>query len=239
MTTQQKIRTFMTDFASLKALLVICSITFFHNAVMADELQDAVNELAVRISKVNHTNPDLVADVELFHKSIVWALRYDSPLTPNDELVVKKALASGTRRAEALAANKTNWTTKKGKVLRGFVSAVDGSTQPYGVIVPKNYDGTKPMRLDVVLHGSSKPVGMSELRFGTRFDVDDEDDASAPDVDFIELHPLVAWRTATAGPVKRMSLKPLKRPVATTISTETASCSAACPWARPARGIWD
>lgn len=46
------------------------------------------------------------------------------------------------------------------------------------------------MRLDVVLHGSSKPVGMSELRFGARFDVGDENDTPAPDVDFIELHPL-------------------------------------------------
>ena len=67
---------------------------------------------------------------------------------------------------------------------------MDGSTQPYGVIVPASYDGTKPVRLDVVLHGSSKPVGMSELRFGARFDEGDDAAKSAPDVDFIELHPL-------------------------------------------------
>ena len=46
------------------------------------------------------------------------------------------------------------------------------------------------MRLDVVLHGSSKPVGMSELRFGTRFDQGDENGTPGPDVNYIELHPL-------------------------------------------------
>jgi pimeloyl-ACP methyl ester carboxylesterase len=74
-------------------------------------------------------------------------------------------------------------------VLRGFVSAVDGSTQPYGVIIPSSYDGKKPMRLDVVLHGSSRPVGMSEARFMAGFDEGDTG-GNAPDVNYIELHPL-------------------------------------------------
>jgi pimeloyl-ACP methyl ester carboxylesterase len=46
------------------------------------------------------------------------------------------------------------------------------------------------MRLDVVLHGSSKPVGMSELGFGAGFDEGDDAAKSAPDAEFIELHPL-------------------------------------------------
>jgi pimeloyl-ACP methyl ester carboxylesterase len=62
--------------------------------------------------------------------------------------------------------------------------------QPYGVIVPAAYDGRKPMRLDVVLHGSTRPVGMSELRFLSRFDEGDEPARAAPEADYIELHPL-------------------------------------------------
>ena len=62
--------------------------------------------------------------------------------------------------------------------------------QPYGVIVPAKYDRARPMRLDVVLHGSSRPVGMSELRFMGRFDEGDDPAADAPDRDYIELHPL-------------------------------------------------
>jgi hypothetical protein len=191
MSTQQKqIRKFDAGFTSMKMLLLICTITVRSKAVVADELQDGAAQLAEKLSTVSRANSDLVADVQIFHKGVVWALRYDAPLAPNDELLVKQALTSGTQRAEALAAGKTSWTKKKGNVLRGFVSAVDGSTQPYGVIIPESYDGSRPMRLDVVLHGSSKPTGMSELRFAARFDPDDKYDTPAPDVDFIELHPL-------------------------------------------------
>ena len=189
-TTKQKNRTFLTAFAAMKTSFTICSLILFATAGLAEEPQDTTTLLQAKLATLKSENSDLLADVELFHKGVVWALRYDTPLTPNDDTLVKKALASGLRRAEGLAAKKTDWTTKKGKVLRGFVSAVDGSTQPYGVIVPESYDSTRPMRLDVVLHGSSKPVGMSELRFGARFDEGDETDTSAPDVDFIELHPL-------------------------------------------------
>jgi dipeptidyl aminopeptidase/acylaminoacyl peptidase len=133
---------------------------------------------------------DLRADADLFAKGMNWALRYDTALQPSDLALIKKAAVRGDERAEAILSKKPPWTTKKGKVVRGFISAIDGSTQPYGVIVPKGYDGTKPFRLDVVLHGSSKPVGMSELKFIQRFDEGDLGDSTAPDVDYIELHPL-------------------------------------------------
>ena len=133
---------------------------------------------------------DLIADADGFAKGVTWALRYETSLTTNDVALVKKALTRGLQRADLLLDAKRPWSLRSGKVLRGYISAVDGSTQPYGVIIPASYDGKKPIRLDVVLHGSSKPVGMSELRFGARFDEGDDAAKSAPDVDFIELHPL-------------------------------------------------
>lgn len=139
---------------------------------------------------VEPAKADRFADADMFHKGITWALRYETKLATNDFALLKKALTRGQQRADALLANTQPWAARKGKVLRGFVSTVDGSTQPYGVIIPARYDASKPMRLDVVLHGSSKPVGMSELKFGARFDEGDDAAKSAPDVDFIELHPL-------------------------------------------------
>ena len=139
---------------------------------------------------VEPAKADRFADADMFHKGITWALRYETKLATNDVALLKKALTRGQQRADALLANTQPWAARKGKVLRGFVSTVDGSTQPYGVIIPARYDASKPMRLDVVLHGSSKPVGMSELKFGARFDEGDDAAKSAPDVDFIELHPL-------------------------------------------------
>lgn len=118
---------FPTTFAALQALLTICSFIFAGNLTVAAEPGDILTQLQAKLADLKPANPDLLADVGIFHKGIVWALRYDTPLTPNDELLVTRALATGLQRAEALAANKTYWTTQKGKVLRGFVSAVDGS----------------------------------------------------------------------------------------------------------------
>jgi pimeloyl-ACP methyl ester carboxylesterase len=155
-------------------------------AVDPKALKQAADRLKARLAPLQPAHADFRADAEVFHKGVEWALRYESAFTAKEVATMEKALARGTERAAALEANESPWATKKGKMVRGFVSAVDGSTQPYAVIVPQRYDGTKPMRLDVVLHGSSKPVGMSELKFMARFD----DDKPPPDVDFIELHPL-------------------------------------------------
>ena len=154
------------------------------------DIETRQEQLAHRIKALKASAPDLLADAEVFHKSVEWALRYETNLAPKDLAMMKKAIARGMQRADALLANQAPWSARKGSVLRGFVSAVDGSTQPYGVIVPAGYDGTKPMRLDVVLHGSSKPVGLSEVRFGARFDEGDDAAITAPKNNFIELHPL-------------------------------------------------
>ena len=129
----------------------------------------------------------LNADVDIFSAGVGHALSFDTAFSPADIRLIERAVA---RDAERSISETAPWKSKHGKVIRGFISTIDGSTQPYGVIIPKTYDGTKPMRLDVVLHGSSKPVGMSELKFIARFDEGDEDKANAPDVDYIELHPL-------------------------------------------------
>lgn len=139
------------------------------------------------IKRSNDERERLNADMGLFSAGVEHALAFDTAFSPADIRLIERAIERNTERAVSATAP---WTTKHGKVIRGFISAIDGSTQPYGVIIPKSYDGTKPMRLDVVLHGSSKPVGMSELKFISRFDEGDEDKGNAPDVDYIELHPL-------------------------------------------------
>ena len=47
--------------------------------------------------------------------------------------------------------------------MRGFVSRIDGSYQPYGLTIPASYDGKRPMRLDVWLHGTQQQK--NEVRF--------------------------------------------------------------------------
>lgn len=151
------------------------------------QLERGLKELTARLEKLPAEHR---ADAAIFAKGLTWALRYDTDFTPADAAQLKKALERGQSRVTALMAGRRPWAAKKGRVVRGFVSAVDGSVQPYGLLVPAAYDPTKPIRLDVVLHGSSRPVGMSELRFLNRFDDGDDGGKEPPEQEFIELHPL-------------------------------------------------
>ena len=150
---------------------------------------EKARQLQERLVALQPLHADVKADAEIFLKGIEWALRYDTPSFA-DIVLMHKALDRCLERVRALADGKLEWTHKKGKLVRGFVSNVDGSTQPYGLIVPQHYTGTEPVRLDVVLHGSSKPHGMSELRFLNRFDEGDSSAQTGPNAAFIELHPL-------------------------------------------------
>src|SRR4029079_9384147 len=49
-----------------------------------------------------------------------------------------------------------------GLVVRGYVSRIDRSVQPYGLVIPANYQGA-PTRLDIWLHGRGEKL--SELAF--------------------------------------------------------------------------
>ena len=163
------------------------------------ELTGRLETLRGEEGKASGARRDRLADAEVFAKGITWALRYDATFAPADLKRLNTAIERCRSRVAAIEAGKAPWTARKGKVVRGFVSAVDGSVQPYAVVVPLTYDPSRPMRLDVVLHGSSKPVGMSELRFLGRFDEGDGPAANAPDVG---LH-----RAAPAGPGReRLSL---------------------------------
>jgi len=155
-----------------------------------DEIQGDLQDL--RSTKAINTVFDtgVVADIEVFVKGAQWATRYETDGKPTDQSLSKKAIARFSERVKSLAGDKTPWATKRGRVVRGYVSAVDGSVQPYGLIVPKGWDLEKPIRLDVVLHGSTRPQGASELKFMERFDSGDTDSQELVDQPFIELHPL-------------------------------------------------
>lgn len=149
-----------------------------------------LNEKLGRLRVQQKVGGDHLADAEVYAKGIAWALRYSENFEAADVTLLKSALERGNERALALEAGTWPWTEKQGTISRGFVSAVDGSVQPYGVVVPATYDSAKPIRLDVVLHGSTRPAGMSELRFLNRFDSGTTANKAVANLEFIELHPL-------------------------------------------------
>lgn len=154
--------------------------------------RDALNSAVIDLNHAlkSAENHDHAADAAIFAKGLEWALRYDQEFTPADVMLLEKAAERSRQRCRNLAETKIPWKDRQGKVALGYRSRVDGSYQPYGLIVPAGYNSEKPMRLDVVLHGSTRPVGMSELRFISRFDEGEGTNPSPPNQSYLELHPL-------------------------------------------------
>ena len=134
-------------------------------------LQEGVTALAKEISALRtglEKKPALLAllpDVEIFHKSVDWALRYNEFFKPQEVATAKSHLEEGAARAKALREGTAPWTTQTGLVVRGYRSKLDGSVQPYGLVVPAGYqpEGAVTHRLDVWCHGRGETL--SELSF--------------------------------------------------------------------------
>ncbi len=107
-------------------------------------------------------------NVEIFHKSADWALRYDEVFDVKQIAVAKDHVQQGLARAAALAKGETPWNTATGLVVRGYRSTIDGSVQPYGVLVPESWAQPdrrtrKPFPLHFWCHGRGEKL--SELSF--------------------------------------------------------------------------
>jgi hypothetical protein len=129
------------------------------------ELQQLIQEIGKH---------ELLPDVLIYEKAVRWALVYDEVYDgkagkdgkgPPPAANVRKVLAAGLERAKALKDGKSPWTTQTGGVLRGYRSQIDGSVQPYWIVVPKDYDfaGKTTHRLDFWWHGRGETL--SEANF--------------------------------------------------------------------------
>ena len=107
---------------------------------------------------------ELLPDVEIFHNAVRYALEDDIFYSTNQFRSARALLKQGMERGQQLREGRAPWNTATGLVVRGFVSRLDGSVQPYGLIVPASYrPGGEPMRLDVWLHGRGDTL--SEIAF--------------------------------------------------------------------------
>jgi hypothetical protein len=103
---------------------------------------------------------ELLPDVQIYEKAVRWALDYDEMYITaqprRDDVPVAKAhIKTGLQRAKELRDGNPSWTTATGLVVRGYKSKIDGSVQPYGLVIPPEYDfkGEKKHRLDFWWHG--------------------------------------------------------------------------------------
>jgi dienelactone hydrolase len=107
----------------------------------------------------------LLPDVEVYYKAVHDALAYQEFFSPKDIEFAKTALATGQARAALLNLGSSPWTTTSGLIVRGYVSQIDGSVQPYGLVVPESYTAQTAgkYRCDIWFHGRGETL--SELNF--------------------------------------------------------------------------
>jgi poly(3-hydroxybutyrate) depolymerase len=133
------------------------------------QIQARLSELdaLVKPMKAKRGEDDLMADVEVYAKAGHWLEEFPDDLSVQDD--VKNLLAvldQGIERAKQLQAGQAPWMKQTGRRMHGWYSALDGSVQPYEVLVPASYDGSKPVRLYVWLHGRAQRLTEVNFLFG-------------------------------------------------------------------------
>ncbi len=136
------------------------------------ELQSGLKTLQQKVTQLRQ-NPELdnrdgrlhIADVEVFAKAVEWMLRHNEFPKKDYAKQAATALKRGTERADELITGKPSWPLRSGVSIRGYVSRVDDSIQPYAVSLP---DGINPLSgdrwaLHVKLHGRAND--MNEVNF--------------------------------------------------------------------------
>src|ERR1043165_4639413 len=136
-----------------------------------DELERGVSELGKQIESLQADlsgKPallDLLPDVQIYHKAVDWALRYNEFYRTNEVQTARQLLTEGMARVKALHEGHPQWVSNPGLVVRAYISKIDGSVQPYGLVVPPSYhpDTAHKFRLDFWFHGRGEQL--SELAF--------------------------------------------------------------------------
>jgi dienelactone hydrolase len=126
-------------------------------------LQTRLAALQAKIAKLpkekilaasNSATPiDLTADIAIYAKAVELALRFDEFYKPDHVQLAAKLLDAGQQRAERLAQGNADWTRQRGVLVRGYRSRLDGSAQPYGLVIPAELDLSKPVPVYIWLHG--------------------------------------------------------------------------------------
>ena len=95
------------------------------------ERQQMETDVATLGRKIQTLKPQLaskpallgfVPDVEIYHKAVEWALKYDEIFDVKEVAAAKKLLTQGMERAAQLEKGQTPWNTATGQVVRGYVS---------------------------------------------------------------------------------------------------------------------
>ena len=130
-------------------------------AEKTEELRKAVAAL-----KEKKLADDVVIEVEIYLKAAENIVRFEEWYAAASGKWALTTLDQGLARAKQAEGGKAIWRDAPGKwVLRAYRSLVDGSIQPYAVLLPPDFgkDPNKKWRLDIVLHG--RDGALTEAKF--------------------------------------------------------------------------
>lgn len=107
----------------------------------------------------------LLPDVEIYRTAVRTAVVHGELFAVEDIAEARTQLAAGRERARLLALGQAPWLVQPGATALGYVSRLDGSVQPYGLVIPATWTGQSPgrWRLDAWFHGRGETL--SEVNF--------------------------------------------------------------------------
>ena len=152
------------------------------------EIEKKLADLSARVDalRAKKADSDLLADVDIYRRAAAYIFQFPEEFARASFVAdTRGVLEAGLERARELEGGKPSWPARKGHVVRGYVSRVDGSVQPYGLTIPDSYDGSRPVRLDIWQHGTNR--SLNEVAFITQ---QQSDRPIAADQDYIQLEPL-------------------------------------------------
>jgi hypothetical protein len=127
------------------------------------ELESGLARLRAAVDKLRG-NP-LLPDVLIYQEAVRYALQYNEFFKADEIAKAKTLLQHGEERARQLAEGHAPWATATGLIVRGYISKIDKSVQPYGLVAPPSYSPNAPhrWRLDAWFHGRNETL--SEVNF--------------------------------------------------------------------------
>ncbi|MEJ7594251.1 MAG: prolyl oligopeptidase family serine peptidase [Planctomycetaceae bacterium] len=134
-------------------------------ASMRTTLSQLQEKIAAIKASNDASNSALLPDVMIFERAVRCALDYNEFFDVKEFDKADELLKEGLTRADQLLAGKPEWITQKGLVVRGYISRIDQTVQPYGLVIPPTYaiDHSVPTRCDIWFHGRGEKL--SEVNF--------------------------------------------------------------------------
>ncbi len=127
------------------------------------ELENGLRRLKAAMDKLK--GHPLLPDVMIYYDAVRYALQYNEFFKLEEVFKAKLLLQHGAERARQLSEGQAPWTKATGLVTRGYISKIDRSAQPYGLVIPPSFmpNAAHRWRLDAWFHGRSETL--SEVNF--------------------------------------------------------------------------